>query len=73
MKLLAAVDRGPEIEGMAGRQLPMRMMTMELGGVFGPVHDHKDRPGTDYILQGTITVHRNRLPTDYETRVLARG
>jgi hypothetical protein len=44
-ELLAKVDLGPEIEGMAGRQLRMRMVTIEPGGVFGPIHDHKDRPG----------------------------
>jgi quercetin dioxygenase-like cupin family protein len=33
----------------------MRVVTIEPGGVFGPIHDHKDRPGTVYILQGTIT------------------
>jgi quercetin dioxygenase-like cupin family protein len=65
VKLLATVDLGPEIEGMAGRQLRMRMVTMEPGGVFGPVHDHKDRPGIVYILQGTITDHRNGVATDY--------
>ena len=58
VKLLATVDLGPEIEGMAGRQLRMRMVTIEPGGVFGPIHDHKDRPGTVYILQGTITDHQ---------------
>ena len=58
-KLLATVDLGPEIEGMAGRQLRMRMLTFEPGAVFGPIHDHKDRPGIVYILQGTITDHRN--------------
>ena len=47
---LATVDLGPEIEGMAGRQLRMRMVTMEPGGVFGPIHDHQDRPGIVYIL-----------------------
>jgi quercetin dioxygenase-like cupin family protein len=65
VKLLETVDLGPEIEGMAGRQLRMRMVTIEPGGVFGPVHDHKDRPGTVYILQGTITDHRNGVATDY--------
>ena len=55
VKLLATVDLGPEIEGMAGRQLRMRMVTIEPGGVFGPMHNHQDRPGTVYILQGTIT------------------
>ena len=40
VNLLATVDLGPEIEGMAGRQLRMRMVTIEPGGVFGPIHDH---------------------------------
>jgi quercetin dioxygenase-like cupin family protein len=62
---LATVDLGPEIEGMAGRQLRMRMVTIEPGGVFGPVHDHRDRPGVVYVLQGTITDHRNGVATDY--------
>ena len=65
VKLLAALDLGPEIEGMAGRQLRMRMVTIEPGGIFGPVHDHKDRPGMVYILQGTITDHRNGVAKEY--------
>lgn len=64
-EVLATVDLGPEIEGMAGRQLRMRMVTIEPGGVYGPVHDHKDRPGVVYILQGTITDHRGGIATDY--------
>jgi quercetin dioxygenase-like cupin family protein len=63
--LLAAVDLGPEIEGMEGRQLRTRMVTIEPGGVFGPAHDHKGRPGTVYVLQGTITDHRDGVDTDY--------
>jgi hypothetical protein len=43
VELLATVDLGPEIPGMAGRQLRMRRVTMEPGGVFGPVHDHQNR------------------------------
>jgi quercetin dioxygenase-like cupin family protein len=65
VKQLAAVDLGPEIEGMAGRQLRMRIVTIEPGGVIGPVHDHKDRPGVVYILQGIITDHRNGVAKDY--------
>jgi quercetin dioxygenase-like cupin family protein len=73
-ELLATVDLGPEIEGMAGRQLRMRMVTIEPGGVFGPVHDHKDRPGIVYVLQGTITDHRNGVTTNYGPESgLARG
>ena len=62
---LATVDLAREIEGMAGRQLRMRMVTIEPGGVFGPIHDHRGRPGTVYILQGTITDHRDGVATDY--------
>jgi len=65
VQALAAVDLGPEIDGMAGRQLRMRMVTIEPGGVFGPVHDHRDRPGVVYVLQGTITDHRDGTVTDY--------
>ena len=65
VKLLKTVDLGPEIQGMQGRQLRLRMVTMEPGGVFGPLHDHVDRPGVVYILQGTITDHRDGLATDY--------
>jgi quercetin dioxygenase-like cupin family protein len=64
-ELLATVDLGPEIEGMAGRRLRMRLFTFEAGAVFGPVHDHKGRPGLVYILEGTITDHRDGVATDY--------
>jgi quercetin dioxygenase-like cupin family protein len=64
-EVLATVDLGPEIEGMAGRQLRMRMVTIEPGGVFGPIHGHHDRPGIVYIRQGTITDHRNGVAMDY--------
>ena len=65
-KLLAAVDLGPEIEGMGGRQLRMRTVTVEPGGVF-EIHSHKDRPGTVYILQGKITEHRGNVAKEYST------
>ena len=65
VKLLSTVDLGPEIDGMAGRQLRMRLVTIAPGGVFGPVHNRKDRPGTVFILEGTITDHRNGVATDY--------
>jgi quercetin dioxygenase-like cupin family protein len=65
VRSLAAVDLGPEIEGMEGRRLRLREVTIAPGGVFGPVHDHVDRPGIVYILQGVITDHRDGLSTDY--------
>jgi quercetin dioxygenase-like cupin family protein len=65
VQLLSTIDLGPEIEGLAGRQLRTRLITFAPGAVFGPLHDHKDRPGTVYILQGTITDHREGVTTDY--------
>ena len=64
-EVLATVDLGPEIEGMAGRELRMRIVTMEPGGVYGPLHDHVERPGVVYILQGTITDIRDGVETEY--------
>ena len=64
-EVLATVDLGPEIDGLAGRELRMRMVTIEPGGVYGPLHDHKDRPGLVFILQGTITDHRDGVATEY--------
>jgi quercetin dioxygenase-like cupin family protein len=65
VELLATVDLGGEIPGMEGRQLRMRRVTMEPGGTFGPMHDHIGRPGTVYVLEGTITDHRDGTTTDY--------
>lgn len=65
VQLLATIDLGPEIDGMTGRQLRTRLVTVEPGGVFGPTHNHKDRPGVVYILQGTITDHRDGAATEY--------
>jgi len=65
VELLGTVELADEIEGMAGRQLRMRKVTMEPGAVFGPIHDHVGRPGTVYVLQGTITDHRDGVETDY--------
>ncbi len=60
----AAIDLGPEISGMQGRQLRMRVVTLEPGGVFG-VHNHKDRPAIDYVLQGAVTDHRGSDTKEY--------
>jgi quercetin dioxygenase-like cupin family protein len=65
VELLATVDLGPEIEGMSGRRLRTRRFTFEPGAVFGPIHDHKGRPGSVYVLEGTITDHRDGVATDY--------
>ena len=64
-KLLKVIALGPEIEGMTGLQLRMRMFSFEPGAVFGPLHDHIGRPGVVYIIQGTITDHRDGAATEY--------
>ena len=53
--VMHAVDLGPEIPGMSGRQLRMRTLTIEPGGYIG-LHSHKDRPAVVYFLKGTDTV-----------------
>jgi len=65
VEVLTAIDLGREIPGMDGYQLRMRLVTMDPGAVFGPVHDHKGRPGTVYVLQGTITDLRDGVATEY--------
>ncbi len=62
---LASVDLTGEIPGLEGRRLRMRRFTFEPGAVFGPRHDHVGRPGTVFILEGTITDHRDGVATDY--------
>ena len=52
--VIASLDLGPEIDGMQGRQLRMRWLTLEPGGVVA-VHSHKDRPAVVYLLEGTVT------------------
>jgi quercetin dioxygenase-like cupin family protein len=64
-ELLASIDLGAEIPGMEGFQLRMRRFVFEPGAVFGPLHDHVGRPGTVFILEGTISDHRDGVTTDY--------
>ena len=42
---------------MQGRQLRLRVLKLEPGGVIG-LHSHKNRPAVAYPLQGTLTEHR---------------
>lgn len=65
VELLGTVELDGEIEGLTGRQLRIRKVTIGPGGVFGPVHDHVGRPGVVYVLAGTITDHRDGSTTDY--------
>ena len=64
VKVLEGVDLGPQFEAMVGRQLRMRLITVEPGGVLG-LHEHKDRPATDYVMQGAIVDHRGSDAKEY--------
>ena len=57
IKSTVFIELGPEIEGMAGRQLRMRSIALEPGGVFA-IHNHKDRPALEIISKGTVTEFR---------------
>ena len=52
-----AINLAEQIEGLEGRQLRLRVITVEPGGI-AAVHSHKGRPGVAYIAQGTVTEHR---------------
>ncbi len=56
-KVIGALNLAGEIDGMSGRQLRMRVVNLEPGGVFA-VHNHKDRPSVEFILKGTVTEFR---------------
>ena len=49
------VDLGSEIDGMTGRHLRLRVLSIAPGGHIG-IHSHKDRPAVVYFIKGTDTV-----------------
>jgi quercetin dioxygenase-like cupin family protein len=61
---LFAVDLGPEIPGMQGRELRLRKLTFAPGGILA-VHSHKDRPGGAYVDKGTVIEHRGEVAKEY--------
>jgi quercetin dioxygenase-like cupin family protein len=52
-----ALDLTPWADDMKGRQLRIRKLTVEPGGVLG-LHSHKDRPDASYIVEGELTEYR---------------
>ena len=61
-ELLGTVDLGPEIEGMEGRQMRLRMVTMEPGGVYGV--DPGMTPGKDGAPSPPRTEQAKRFGAD---------
>ncbi len=62
--VIASLDLGPEIDGMQGRQLRMRMFTLAPGGVVA-VHSHKDRPAAVYLLVGRLHINEGGHVKEY--------
>lgn len=55
---LGGVALGDDFPALKGRQLRAREITVEPGGVVA-VHEHQQRPGVAYILEGQIYEHRH--------------
>jgi len=53
-----AIDLTNEVDGVAGRQLRMRTVTLAPGGVVA-LHSHNGRPAVATVVQGTLTEHRD--------------
>ena len=49
------------LDDLAQRQMRIRQITIEPGGVAG-FHSHKDRPALSYIMNGSLTEHRKGGP-----------
>ncbi len=50
------VDLGAEMDNVEGRQLRLRVLTIDAGGAVA-LHSHKGRPAVVYLLEGTLTEH----------------
>ena len=49
------------LDDFAQRQMRIRQITIEPGGVAG-FHSHRDRPALTYIIKGSLTEHRKGGP-----------
>jgi len=57
VKSLGTTALGSDFPALEGRQLRARELVVEPGGVVA-VHQHDQRPGVAYILEGEIIEHR---------------
>ena len=57
-KVLGVIPLADEIPGMADRRMRARELTLLPGGVVA-VHQHIQRPGIAYLVEGTLIEHRN--------------
>jgi quercetin dioxygenase-like cupin family protein len=61
---VGVVELGPEIDGMAGRQLRARRVTVEPGGTIAH-HSHKDRPSAEVLIEGRLIEYRNGVAVEH--------
>ena len=52
------LDLTPWAGDMKGRQLRIRKLDIQPGGIIG-IHSHDDRPDVSYLVQGTLTEFRS--------------
>lgn len=55
---VSSLDLAGQIDGVAGRQLRVRRIVVEPGGQVA-VHQHRERPGTVYVVEGAVVEHRD--------------
>ena len=58
---LGSVDLNQEFPTIGNRIMRAREIVIEPGGIVA-VHEHQQRPGVAYILEGEIVEHRNDHP-----------
>src|SRR5215468_286739 len=56
--VLSALDLGKQYPDFAGRQLRLRRLVIQPGGIV-PWHEHGDRPANIYIIEGEVTEYRS--------------
>jgi quercetin dioxygenase-like cupin family protein len=63
--VLGAIMLGEEIKGLDGRQLRLRKLVVQPGGVV-PWHSHADRPALIMTVSGSITEYRSTCAVGIE-------
>lgn len=71
-KALGSIDLSTEIEGLSGRQLRARLVTIEPGGHLA-AHVHNDRPTLEYVVQGNVIEIRNGVEVPHGPGELVMG
>jgi quercetin dioxygenase-like cupin family protein len=64
-KVIASIDLAPLGNGLAGRKMRMRKLTVQPGGIV-PWHSHEARPANIYIISGSITEYRSSCSVPIE-------